>query len=306
MIELKMTMRWIVPALLAPAVYTVVNFIDKYIVSKEVKDYRGMPIYGTIMGFIVGTIFWIITGFPLLPLKDALIVFATGTLTIWGAALYFKAISLEDASKLILLFQSTPIFTLILAFLLLGEKISLLQFGGFILILTAIFAVSMEKGKTEIRVSETFWLIVLVNIMWALGGVLIKFAIGVNSFTKILSYESWGLGIGGALLYLIFPGTRNAFNESIRTVRKKALAIMFLNELIFVIAKSITFFAYSIGTASLVSVVGSTQVFFGIVYGYLLTVFAPKIIKEDISKKELLKKIASAMVLLMGLWMVYK
>jgi len=81
---------------------------------------------------------------------------------------------------------------------------------------------------------------------------------------------------------------------------------MFSNELIFVIAKSITFFAYSIGTASLVSVVGSTQVFFGVVYGCLLTIFFPKIIKEDISKEELLKKVIAAVVLFVGLWLVYK
>ena len=297
-------MNWLIPALIAPAIYTIVNFVDKYIVSKEVKDYRGMPIYGTIMGFFVGTFFWVINGFPILPLKDTLIIFATGAITIWAAAIYFKAISLEDASNLVIMLQSTPLFTLLFAFLLLGEKITATQFLGFFLILVAVILVSIEKGKTKMKLSEAFWLILLVNIMWAISVVIIKFAINANSFAEILSYESWGLAIGGALLYLIFPSTRKAFHHSMRTVRKKALIIMFANELVFVIAKAITFFAYSIGTASLVSVVGTTSVFFGILYGLLLTKIFPKFIKEDISRGNLLKKIVGALILFAGIYLV--
>lgn len=235
-------MNWILPALIAPAVYTVVNFIDKYIVSKEVRDYRGMPIYGTIMGFFIGTIFWIVTGFPLLSFRDALIVLTTGAFTIWAAALYFKAISTDDASKIILLFQMTPIMTLVLALMFLKETISSQQYIGFFLILLAVIGISIEKIEGKFKLSSTFLLILIVDLMWAISAVLIKFAINANSFSKILSFESWGIGLGGLILYLFFPNIRNAFNESIRTVRKRALGIMFANEGIFVLGKSITFF----------------------------------------------------------------
>ncbi len=189
-------------------------------------------------------------------------------------------------------------------FLFLGEKINSTQFLGFFLILTAVILVSIEKGRAKMKLSEAFWLILLVNIMWAVSVVIIKFAINVNSFAEILSYESWGLGIGGTLLYLIFPNIRKAFHHSLHTVRKKALVIMFTNELVFVIAKAITFFAYSIGTASLVSVVGTTSVFFGILYGLILTKLFPKIIKEDISRKNLLRKILGAIILFAGIYLV--
>lgn len=299
-------MNWILPALIAPAVYTVVNFIDKYIVSKEVRDYRGMPIYGTIMGFFIGTIFWIVTGFPLLSFRDALIVLTTGAFTIWAAALYFKAISTDDASKIILLFQMTPIMTLVLALMFLKETISSQQYIGFFLILLAVIGISIEKIEGKFKLSSTFLLILIVDLMWAISAVLIKFAINANSFSKILSFESWGIGLGGLILYLFFPNIRNAFNESIRTVRKRALGIMFANEGIFVLGKSITFFAYSIGPAALVSIVGSTQVFFGILYGLLLTLVVPHLIKEDLSKDSLPKKIIAAGILFAGLYLVYK
>ena len=117
-------MTWIIPALLAPILYTIVNFIDKYIVTKEVKDYRGMPIYGTIMGLIMGSIFFVATGFPVLPLRDTLLLLLSGCLIIWSAAVYFKAISADDASKIILLFQMTPLMVLLMSYIFLGESIS--------------------------------------------------------------------------------------------------------------------------------------------------------------------------------------
>ncbi len=299
-------MNWIVSALFAQSVITVVIFIDKYIVSKEVNDYRGMPIYTTIMGFVAGAVFWIISGFPILALRDAIIVIATGMLTIWAAALYFEAVSLEDASKLTLLFQMSPAFTLIMAVLFLKENISFSQLLGFVLIFGAAIWVSVEKGNQKFKLSRTFWLILIVDLMWAVAAILIKFALDANSFAKILSFESWGLGIGGTILYFGFSSIRDAFHESIRTVRRRALGIMFANEGIFVIAKSINYFAYSIGPAALVSVVGSTSVFFGILYGLVLTLFVPKLIKENILTEEMSKKLFAAIMLISGLWLVYK
>jgi hypothetical protein len=126
--------------------------------------------------------------------------------------------------------------------------------------------------------------------MWALAGVLIKFAINATSFTKILPYESWGIGIGGIILFLLFPGIRKAFLKSIKTLKKPTIGILLGNEAVFVSAKAITFLAYSLGPVALVSVLGGTQVFFGIIYGIFLTLLFPKIFKEDIDKNTLIKK----------------
>ncbi len=296
--------NWVIFALLAPVIYTGVNFVDKYIVEKEVKDYRGMPIYGTIMGFIMGTIFWILTGFPTLNLFDTSILLLTGAITIWAAALYFKAISMEDTSKIILLFQMTPILVLIMSYIFLDERISIQQLSGFILILGAVVGVSDNIKRGAFQLSKAFWLVLVVDFMWAISAILIKFSINENSFSQVLSYESWGLGLGGLLLYIFFPGIRNSFNYSIKTVRKSALVIMFGNEGLFVFGKSLQFFAYSLGNAALVSIIGSTQVFIGIIVGIVLTIFVPQIIKENITKKVLIKKLILAGVMFIGLVLI--
>lgn len=301
-------MTWLFFALLAPAIYCIVNFIDKYIISKEVKDYKGMVIYGTIMGLFIGTIFWIFTGFPTLPLKDTLLILFSGAITIWASFLYFRVLSKDQASIVIILFQMIPLFVLVLSITVLKQPLTVKQIIGFVIILVCSLGISLqaeENKKMRFQLSNSFWIMLLIDCMWAIAAILVSMAIHANSFGKILSYESWGLGLGGLLLYIIFKDIRNSFNTSIITVRKIALIIMFLNEAIFVFAKGITFYAYSIGPTALVSIIGSTQIFFAIVYGTLLSIIAPTIFREDTTRSGLLTKASLAVLMFFGIFLIY-
>ncbi len=298
-------MTWLFYALLSPIIYTVVNFIDKYVVEHRVKDYRAMPIYGSITGAVVGTLFWMITGYPALPLQDCLILFLSGSLTIWGAALYFNAMSRSETSVIILLLQSLPIFTLVFSFVLLGERLSFPQMIGFIFLMSASLLASFRKSRRRTKLDISFWLIIATNIFWAAAAVLVKFSVTNLSFSQILSYESWGIGLGGVALLILLPQTRSAFIQSAQKSSKGTLLIFFTNELIFVGAKSITYYAYSIGPVSLVSVVNGIQPFIGLLYGWLLTALFPKQFSEDISKKGLAHKGALGILALVGLVVIF-
>ena len=298
-------MNWLFPALLAPAVLTLTIFTDKYIVGNAVKDYRGVVLMQAVMGLIVGTLFWIVTGFPILSPTDAFIVLSTGAINTWAAAVYFKVLKDEDASYVIFMLQLIPIFVIILSFIFLKETVSSKQFLGFIIILLSSLVMSVDDWRKILHIPRSFWLLVLMDVMFASAAVLIKFAINATSFSQILSYESWGIGIGGIILYAFFPFIRKAFNEIITTVGKRILGIMFLNEGIYVFSKSLSYFAYSIGPVALVSVLGSTQVFFGVLFGWVLTLLLPHIFNEKIKREDLVKKVVLAGVLIFGIILIY-
>lgn len=98
--------NWFLYAILGTAVYTVVCFIDKYNLEKQIKDYRGMAMYSAIVGLFTGTALWVLTGFPILNFNDGLLVLATGVLYIWGAAVYFFVMQRErEQSKLSFFFN---------------------------------------------------------------------------------------------------------------------------------------------------------------------------------------------------------
>lgn len=297
-------MSWLFFALLAPAIFTVVNFTDKYIIEKEVRDPRGMPVFTGIMALLTGIVLWVLTGFPTLPLPDMLLVMFTGALTNWASALYFRAMQQEEASKVIVFIQMVPLVVLVESLVFLKEPITGEQLVGFILILAAAMGIAIGRETGGFRLSPAFWSIVLVDILWGTSVVLFKFVVENYDFAQVVSYESFGLAIGGLILFLFVPSLRHSFIHSARTIRRAAFGMIFVNESMFVVAKLLNFWAVTLGPVALVSVLGSTQIFFGILLGWLLTTFAPAIISENTSQGTLMKKASLAAVLFAGIWLV--
>jgi drug/metabolite transporter (DMT)-like permease len=295
--------NWLFFALLSPATYAIINFIDKYLIESRVKDYRGMPLYSAIAGFIFGTGAWLLFGLPTLNWFEGSLVLLTGIISIFALTMYFRALSQEETSIIIILFQLGPLFSLSLSYLVLGESITFNQLSGFLLILIAAIGASLKISKNKFAISQAFWLILICNFFWALANVLFKFVSESNSFVTLLVYEGWGFGVGGIILSIIYPASKNAFIENFKTVGGSVMSFIFLNESVFVLARLVTYFALTLAPVAIVVVVGSTQVFFGVVYGILLTLFLPKIFKEDISKPLLIRKLLWAVLAVCGVFL---
>jgi drug/metabolite transporter (DMT)-like permease len=293
---------WMLFALLSPAVYTITNYVDKFLLSKRVKDYNALPIYTASVSFIFGFVWWAIVGFPLLPPFDAGIIILTGMITIFSIVLYFQALSTEETSTVILLFQLSPLFTLLLSSIFLKEVISNQQYIGFGFILGATLLLALPKKNDSWKLPKSFWLIMIYDILFAIIGILLKFATYESSFSQIVAYESIGMGIGGVLIFLLIPQIRKAFLKSRKQLFKKALPVIVLNEIFFIIAKSLGYYAFVIGPVALVSVLTNVQVFFGIVFGWMITRLFPKLLKEDISSTTFNTKLIMALLLFIGLY----
>lgn len=296
---------WVVLAILSPAIFTAVNFADKYILERQVKDYRGYVMFSAIVGFIVGTGIWFLTGRPLLSFRDGLLVVLVGVVSIFAAALYFQLMAEEKVSKLIFALQLIPVFVLVLSFLFLGERIAGRALLGFFLILSSVVVASRAKGETaKFSFSKMLLLILGMDFLWAIGPVLFKFVSESNNFVKTLSYESWGWAVGGAILYLFFPKVRSTFRATISSLKPQAFTIIFANELIYTLGKLVSFWAISLGPVSLVSALGGVQVFYGVFCGWILTLIVPKIFAEDITRRAMLTKVALASVAAVGIFLV--
>lgn len=295
---------WLFAALAGAAIHAVANFVDKYVLEKEIPDYKAVPIYTAIVSFIFGALFWMLTCFPLLSLRDSAIVLTTGVLSAFALVFYFKALTVEETSKVIILFQMTPVLTLILSFLFLKETISLVQFIGFLFVLGATTLVSLKENAAGRAFSAAFFYILIFDFLQATGSILVKYAINLNSFKKIVSWESWGLALGGVIIYLLIPSIRRAFRQSLRLIRKRAFGILAFNDLLFIAGKLFFFFGFATGTVTLVKVLEGTQTFFGVFYGWLLTLAFPLIFKETMTGQALQQKLIAALLLIEGIVLI--
>jgi len=223
---------------------------------------------------------------------------------------------MEEASRIIVLIQLQPIFILVLSLLFRDDVITGQQYAGFALIFVAAVAVSIqrkegdESSKGGWQLSSALVWMLAATFIWSVGAILSDIVFGGfpeatrNSFETLMVSIGWssvGYALGGLILYLIFPPVRNAFNHAWRTVPIMRAMPVVAVEGLFIARQWFYFSAISLGPVALVNVVGSTQVLWGVLLGWGLTLLAPNIFKETITRNELLYKGAWAMVMFIGI-----
>ena len=305
-------MYWLVFAILAPIVYTIVNFTDKFVVAKAIPDARSVPIFLAIVHGVISLLLWMLNGFPVLAFDVALPLMATGALVIIGTFMLFRALIVAETSKIVMWTQMLPVVVLIMSLLVLNEQLNLMQIIGFFIIFFATVGLSFEPNS--FRITPAFLFIMIAVVVWSASDILLKLILNhnptllgnsaeldISAFLNVIIYQSAGFAIGGLIVYLTFPNIRHTFNHRMQIAPPYALAVLFVNETVFILRQFLRSLAIALGPVALVSVLGGTRIFLGIVVGWLLTLFAPQIFEEDISREGLQRKFIFSCILFVGI-----
>lgn len=124
-------------------------------------------------------------------------------------------------------------------------------------------------------------------------------------YPAVVVFESWGIGLGAVVLYFIYPSGFQVFIAGLRSAGKRHTSLILLNETGYLTGKLIGIFALTMGPASLVSVLGSTQVFFGLFLGNLAPFLKTDTFQEEVSIPGRLWDFAMAALMFLGVWMIY-
>ena len=119
--------EWIAPALGSPATFSVVSLLDKAVLSRFGLSSSGLTLFVGGNQLLLATVVLLFV-----PLEDAgwevvLSGLGSGAFQGIGLALMFFMLKREDVSRVIPIFQTSPIFVVILALLFLDESLSGLQ-----------------------------------------------------------------------------------------------------------------------------------------------------------------------------------
>lgn len=259
--------------------------------------------YSAIAAFFLGFILLFIGHFPVLNTRDLFLILLTGIISIGTTITYYQAIQNEHASTIMFYFQLIPVMVLIMSFLFLKETLTIRQILGFVLIFIPNLIIATE-GRISIKFNKAFYLILLCDIGAAIASILFKFVSETNNFISLVGYETLGWTIGGAIVFILWKGGRDAFFATNKTIKKSTVGAIALNESVYVGSKLIFFYAVTLGSLTLVTVIGSTQVLLAIIFGWTLTIIAPHIFKEDVTRKGLTKKFALGILVLAGIYLV--
>ncbi|KKR84373.1 MAG: hypothetical protein UU30_C0002G0069 [Candidatus Nomurabacteria bacterium GW2011_GWA2_40_97] len=269
--------NWFLLALIAPILWSIVNHIDKYMLSKYLKD-RGVGallIFSALSSVLILPIIAFFYRSEIFNISgmDFLILIFVGFLSSGAFYFYLAGMEMEEASIVVPLFQLS---------LEIDEE-NKLKFKTKVLILIAtssfLFALHDTLFK-KVAIVENFW----VSVFWQYASLTIfglLILVGIKKFRK----EFFGM----------------FFNN----MGKKIFFVNIMSEILYILGNLANNFATLLAPVAVVLVVSSYQPLFVFIGGVLLTIFLPKIATERISRKHLFHKLISIIIIIIGSYLLY-
>lgn len=296
-------MSWIFYTILSQALWAFTNVGDRFLISKRIKDAPTLAIITTIFSTVVGLTILIQQGFPLFAPKQTIIILIAGALCTLASIPYYKAMALDDASRVIPLFQFLPVFTLLFSSIILHERLTSHQFMGFILITAGGILLALKKIDWRfLRLRKSFWYMMASTVLYALSAVLFKFVVVQQNFWVSLGYDFVGEGAGAIILLLAVRAYRERVGAELKKIKRPAALLLSINEVAYIIARLASSYAILLAPVALVMAVGGVQPIFVLIYGTIISIWFPKILQEDTGKNTLVIKLVAIFIIIIGLW----
>jgi uncharacterized membrane protein len=257
---------WLLFAFSGPVLWAASTHIDKFLVDRYFRDSDTavLMIFTALIGVVMLPFIALIAPQTFSQDATSILVMTLSGLLYMGAMLfYLRAIQSEEASVIAPLFQTSAIFTLLLAYLLLGEIPGSRRIAGMALIIAAVISLAISpSGRSRPIRRQSVALMICATFVVALSNVL--FAMLLRTNTSAL------LSINGANEFINLGG---------------GLGVRF---------------ASMLAPVAVVSAISSTTTLFVFAFGVLLSWFAPMVAREDLSKGTLLRKGVAAAIAATG------
>jgi uncharacterized membrane protein len=298
---------WVGYAFSGPVLWAISVHLDKYLVERFFK-------HSDVAVLLLFTAF---AGVPLLPFiwlfessvtnagaGNIALILLSGILYMGAMLLYLQALQTEEASVVAPYFQAGPLFGYVLAYLVLGETLSGRQLAGGVLIVVGALIVSIrfDRGMRLFK-ARLAALMLPCGLATALSALIFKiFAIELEFWTTTF-WMFVGEAFFGCALLLI-PYYRREFLSMLRTNTVALLSINGSNELINIGGSLSNRYALLFAPLSLVQAIGSTTTLFVFAFGVVLSLFWPKLGREDLSRRDLTQKGIAAVLVALGVALV--
>jgi drug/metabolite transporter (DMT)-like permease len=203
-------------------------------------------------------------------------------------------------------FLVVPLFGYFIGYIFLGETLTKYQIIGTVIILVGALLNSIDFSgeKRKIKKRPVLYMI-FACIAIAVSGVIFKFVTIEGNFWVSSFWEYLGLGLFGLIIYFFVPKYRNEFHYMRKIGGIKILSINIISEFMSVIGNLMTNFALLLAPVTMVYLVSSFQPAIVLILTIVGTKFLPHIIKENISRRVLIPKIISIVIMIVGSFFLF-
>ena len=291
---------WVSFALIGAALTAVVGIIDKMVLSKWMRDAVGSFFAFGVMELASGLVVFALIGAPLLRLPVALVALASGAAFGISSYFYFQGIKVGEITRLIPLYDLSPLFISVFAAVFLGEIFPPAKYAGVALLIVGALLLTVRKIRGHWFGPGTGWMLLAVASI-ASGAVVSKYLLGENDPWTVFAYAKFG----SALSALPFMSKGYAaFRQAAARHGKPVVLFSLLSEGLTSATTVFFLFAAASGYVTLVSALIGTHPFFLLAFTAFLGIWRPGVLKEEFGHGLLLRKAAGIALLFLGGWLV--
>lgn len=287
---------WIVLTLISAALFAVVNIFDKIVLNKWVKDPFVPAIVVGVINIMVAGFIFLFHSVPHFSGINILLAIVVGFLGFLSTITYYKAVQLDDISRVAPLFQLEPLFVVVLAAVFLGEVFSVSKYIGVFMLVLGALTISLKSFRS-LKLGKSFWLMVLTGFIISISLVMYKRLLDYGDFWTVFAYSR--IGMIPVLIFIVYKSFKNLL-DTVKCHGKRCLFLMTAGESLGVVAMFFSIAAFAVGTATLVNALGSVQPLFLLFFSIILSLFLPRIFSEEIKKGVLLQKVLAVALLIVG------
>jgi drug/metabolite transporter (DMT)-like permease len=300
-------MSWLIYAFSGPFLWALSTHIDKYLVERYFKQgsVAVLMVFTAIIGSLALPFIWLFQpGMVSLDPQSIAVIAVSGILYMGAIYFYLEALQVEEASTVAPFFQAAGIYGLILGYFVLGEKLSILQIIGVLLIIAGSVLLSLRIGQGAGRFKTRLVILMLTcALAIALSTLIFKFFAVRDEFWTTTFWNFAGQAIFGVILMLI-AANRRQFIKMMRANTGAVLSVNGANELINLGGNLGMRYTLLFAPLGIVQAINSTTPFFVLFFGVVLSLFFPSLGREKISFASLMQKIIAITFVVAGVLLI--
>lgn len=297
---------YIIIAIIAYSLYAVNGVIDKFLLSKAV---RSPAVYAFFIG-ITGPFTFALVPLALIPglgitfeflsWGNLLIAIAAGASFVWALFFLYKATQQTSVSRVLPIEGGlVPVFTLLFAYIILGERLLTTQLIAFVFLVVGAVIISLKHDKSGWH-AQAFLNATIAAILFALSFVLTKHTFDNSNFISGLVWTRLGFFVV-ALTFLATPSVRKGIMNAPKETTNGNKYLYLGARVSGSISGFLQNYAISLGSVTIVNAMQGTQYALLLIGTVLLSKYYPKILKEKVSRGILTQKILAIVLIASGL-----
>lgn len=280
---------YVLIAFLTPLLHALSCIVDAHFSNNIFKKVPSLVFYATISNIIIIP-FLFLFGTPIIPPLEILaILFIISLIEVCYQIPYYHALRNIDTSIVVALFSLGKITIPVLAYFIVNEKLSLIQYCGFGIILLSTFLLNFDIKKLKINIA--FFLMLVVSVLLSLSSVLSKYSLQSVDFVTVLFWGSI-FATSICLSLLLLPQY------------KKRIKLFLSNEILNQGGTLTLTIALAYLPVLVVESIESSQSIFTLLLGFVLYKIFGNRFNENLTRQEVIKKLISFITIIIGINMV--